>query len=116
VTVTAPAEKHFQALLPRPEPTLPESPYRGLVPFTEEDTDFFFGRDADRKLIAANLRTSRLTILYGASGVGKSSLLGAGVMPDLRDQIRANVEEHGRPRFVVAAFNAWREKSLIRAV
>jgi hypothetical protein len=116
VTTAIPFETRFAPLPERPQPRLPESPYRGLVPFTEQDTDFFFGRDADRKLIAANLRTSRLTILYGASGVGKSSLLRAGVIPDLRDQIRANVEDRGRPRFVVAAFSAWREKELIPAV
>src|SRR5258705_6331118 len=63
------------------DPMRPTSPYRGLAPFedTELDELFFFGRERDRKVIAANLVASRLTVLYGPSGVGKSSALGAGV-------------------------------------
>lgn len=59
------------------------SPYVGLVPFMEEDADLFFGREAETRLIIANLFSSPLTILYGMSGVGKSSILRAGVIPQL---------------------------------
>jgi len=55
-----------------------------LEPYTEADRDYFFGRDGDRRVIAANLLVAPLTVLYGSSGVGKSSLLRAGVAPDLR--------------------------------
>jgi hypothetical protein len=60
-------------------------PYRGLAPFEDSETDarLFFGRERERRLILANLMASRLTVLYGASGVGKSSLLGAGVAHEL---------------------------------
>jgi hypothetical protein len=61
-------------------------PYRGLVPYTDRDARFFFGRDVERQLIIANLYTARLTILYGMSGVGKSSLLEAGVVHELQQQ------------------------------
>lgn len=60
-------------------------PYVGLDPFQEADHEFFFGRDRERQVVAVNLLSSSLTILYGASGVGKSSLLMAGVMPYLRE-------------------------------
>lgn len=60
------------------------SPYRGLEPFDEQDAAFFFGRERDSLLITASLFASRLTLLYGASGVGKSSVLRAGVLPRLR--------------------------------
>src|SRR4029453_5644549 len=43
-----------------------------------------FGRDADAELVVANLLAARLTLLFGESGVGKSSLLHAGVAPRLR--------------------------------
>ena len=64
----------------------PRAPYRGLAPFTESDADAqrFFGRDEEVRIIAANLVASRLTILYGPSGVGKSSLLRAGAIHRLR--------------------------------
>jgi hypothetical protein len=54
-------------------------PYVGLVPYKAEDAPLFFGRDRERRVITANLEASRLTLLYGESGVGKSSLLNAGV-------------------------------------
>ena len=54
---------------------IPPAPYKGLVPYTEEDAALFFGRDAERSIIIANLRSSRFTLLYGPSGVGKSSVV-----------------------------------------
>ena len=43
----------------------------------------FFGREREREIITANLLASRLTVLYGPSGVGKSSVLRAGVVRQL---------------------------------
>ena len=59
-------------------------PYKGLGSYTEADREYFFARDSFRDLVAANLMANRLTVLYGPSGVGKSSLLQAGVIPLLR--------------------------------
>ena len=64
------------------------SPYKGLMPYTEADAAFFFGRDAEREVIIANLRAARLTLLYGESGVGKSSVLGAGVCAPVTPALR----------------------------
>src|SRR3954467_2138361 len=62
------------------------SPYKGLAPFddTELDAQLFFGRERERDLVVANVLANRLTVLYGPSGVGKSSLLRAGVAQRLR--------------------------------
>jgi WD40 repeat protein len=64
----------------------PPTPFKGLAPFqdTELDAQLFCGRDREREVIVANLLASRLTVLYGASGVGKTSLLRAAVTPALR--------------------------------
>lgn len=64
----------------------PATPFKGLAPFqdTELDAELFCGRDREREVIVANLLASRLTVLYGASGVGKTSLLRAAVTPALR--------------------------------
>lgn len=62
------------------------SPYRGLEPFDEGDAAYFFGRERETRLIAASLFAAPLTLLYGPSGVGKSSVLRAGVLPQLRER------------------------------
>lgn len=67
-------------------------PYVGLQPFEEADREFFFGRERDQRIIISNLLASPLTILYGSSGVGKSSVLMAGVVPQLhRERLRTPV-------------------------
>jgi WD40 repeat protein len=86
-----------------------EMPYVGLVPYAEEDAPFFFGREPECEIIAANLLASRLTLLYGASGVGKSSLLRAGVAHALREQARDSLAGAGTPESVVVVFSAWRD-------
>lgn len=63
-----------------------KSPYQGLTPYDEADAPFFFGRERETKLITASLFASPLTLLYGASGVGKSSILRAGVLKGLRER------------------------------
>ena len=71
-----------------PEPWRAINPYRGLVALEEQDADFFFGRDREAgeiidKIIAA---PGRLIALVGNSGVGKSSLVQAGVIGSLKRQ------------------------------
>src|SRR5215208_262623 len=79
---------------------LPISPYKGLANYTEHDAALFFGRDREREVIIANLKARRLTLLYGESGVGKSSLLRAGVMADLTEAARRNLADIGTPEHV----------------
>lgn len=89
--------------------TFRDTPYKGLVPYSEEDAPFFFGREAEREIITANLMASRLTLLYGASGVGKSSVLRAGVAHNLHQLAQKNLSERGAPEFGVLVFNSWRD-------
>jgi WD40 repeat protein len=71
-------------------------PYVGLEPYDESHRDYFFGRSAERRLISANALASRLTVLYGASGTGKSSVLRAGAARDLGALSRTSVVVFGR--------------------
>ena len=59
-------------------------PYPGLSAFGPEQADLFFGREADRDAILAQLGRSRLVAVVGSSGSGKSSLLAASVAPAAR--------------------------------
>lgn len=80
------------------------SPYQGLVPFTEKDATFFFGREKESRLIIANLHATPLTILYGPSGVGKSSVLQAGVAYQLNQ----------RDNVIVLVMSNWKRAPLDR--
>jgi hypothetical protein len=82
----------------------PQSPYVGLVPYAEAEAAFFFGRSQEVEIVSANLRSARLTILYGPSGVGKSSLLMAGVVHGLREQARSATDESP---FAVCTVRSW---------
>jgi hypothetical protein len=53
--------------------------YVGLDPFTRRDARYFFGRALDSRVIADNVLTRPITVLYGRNGVGKSSVLNAGL-------------------------------------
>jgi WD40 repeat protein len=76
--------------------SLPDSPYKGLAAFEDSELDalLFFGRERERAAVAANVLANRLTVLYGPSGVGKSSLLYAGVARRLRELSGAPVVVH----------------------
>lgn len=88
---------------------VPRSPYKGLMPYDEADAPFFFGREPDCEIISANLQAARLTVLYGASGVGKSSVLRAGVAHALRQQALEHPTVSGLPEFGVVVYSAWRD-------
>jgi WD40 repeat protein len=90
------------------------APFKGLTYFTEADHEIFFGRNAERLLLATTLLASRFTVVYGESGVGKSSLLRAGVVHDLRERaLRERAERStdatGRraARFVPVVCSNW---------
>src|SRR5437016_3177551 len=61
-----------------------DSPWPGLASFTEEQSGIFHGRDAEIRDLTRRAERKALTILFGQSGLGKSSLLLAGVFPRLR--------------------------------
>lgn len=81
-------------------------PYVGLQPYLESDRDYFFGRERDQRVISSNLYAAPLTVLYGASGVGKSSVLMAGVVPVLR----------AKPRTAVVIFREWQRSDFLDAL
>ncbi|MDY0061573.1 MAG: serine/threonine-protein kinase [Myxococcota bacterium] len=68
----------------RPGDTVAQNPFRGLLPFRAEDADLFHGRDREIAGLLEKLRSQPLLPLVGASGVGKTSLLLAGLLPALQ--------------------------------
>jgi hypothetical protein len=70
------ARKEAQAVLP-PEP------YKFLDYYTRDDAAIFFGRDLEADLLLSTILAHNLTVFYGRSGTGKTSLLLAKVAPQL---------------------------------
>uniref|UniRef100_UPI00260A54EC nSTAND1 domain-containing NTPase n=1 Tax=Mastigocoleus sp. MO_188.B34 TaxID=3036635 RepID=UPI00260A54EC len=70
---------------------LPNCPYKGLSAFTEEDKNFFFGRDNAIADLVQAVDTQPLVGVIGASGSGKSSLVFAGLVPHLRTTSKVEI-------------------------
>lgn len=90
-----------------PETTAPPNPFVGLVPLNEQNASLLAGRGDEVKILTTNLRAVRLTLVYGASGVGKSSLLRAGVVASLRELANEELNSFGAPSFAVAVISSW---------
>ncbi|NEO50831.1 MAG: hypothetical protein F6K55_44835, partial [Moorea sp. SIO4A3] len=71
-----------------PAPPLDESqnPYRGLKSFDEEHSSLFFGRTLLVEKLEHFVKANPLTVVLGASGSGKSSLVKAGLIPQLKQE------------------------------
>jgi len=71
----------------QPAPPLDASinPYQGLKSFEEDQSELFFGRSEQVKELQDFVKINRFTVVLGASGSGKSSLVKAGLIPRLRD-------------------------------
>ncbi|HSB08412.1 MAG TPA: hypothetical protein VLM38_02790, partial [Blastocatellia bacterium] len=65
-------------------PSSATRPYKFLDYYTEQDAALFFGREQEVDAICSQIRARRSFILHGRSGVGKSSILRAGLMPRLK--------------------------------
>lgn len=61
------------------------NPWKGLHFYTEEDRRLFFGREAEAEDLLRLAQRDILTVLFARSGLGKTSLLRAGVVPRLRE-------------------------------
>ena len=65
---------------------IPPCPYQGLLDFKEEDQYFFFGRETFSQKLLTAVASHALVGVIGASGSGKSSVVFAGLIPQLRRQ------------------------------
>jgi tetratricopeptide (TPR) repeat protein len=63
-----------------------ENPWPGLSAFVEENAHFFHGRDDETAGLLQMVRRRVLTVFLGQSGLGKTSLLQAGLFPQLRQE------------------------------
>ena len=73
------------------EPAAPvvdaENPWPGLLEYRERDRDYFKGRDPEVAELHRRVIAQRTTVLFAASGMGKTSLVRAGLLPRLEAEI-----------------------------
>ena len=62
-----------------------KSPYKFLDSYSKEDRDIFFGRDKEIEELYSRIFESRILIVYGTSGTGKSSLINCGLANKFND-------------------------------
>jgi WD40 repeat protein len=86
-----------------------DSPYFGLDYYQEKFGAWFFGREAEGGKVITNLRAARLTLLHAESGVGKSSLLRAGVAWRMRRLADDTLMRRGTARTVPIVFSSWKD-------
>ena len=63
---------------------MPSYRYPGPRPFEENDINLFFGRERDKKNLLTFINVEPLLVLFAKSGLGKSSLVNAAIIPELR--------------------------------
>ena len=81
-----------------------KNPWPGLAAYDEASQNFFHGRIEDVADLLRSIRQTPLTVLYGKSGLGKSSLLQAGLFPKLR-------QEHFLPVYLHVDFSKMADPS-----
>jgi WD40 repeat protein len=90
-----------------------DNPYFGLDYYEEKYGSWFFGRESEGSKIITNLRAARLTLLHAESGVGKSSLLRAGVTWRMRKLADDNFARRGTARSVPIVFSSWKDDPVL---
>ncbi|MEO0433950.1 MAG: hypothetical protein AAF151_19880 [Cyanobacteria bacterium J06656_5] len=63
------------------------SPYKGLKRYNFSDRDYFFGRDALIVRLFEAINQKRFLLIAGASGCGKSSVIRAGLIPEIKSKL-----------------------------
>ncbi|MEG4087720.1 nSTAND1 domain-containing NTPase [Microcoleus sp. POL10_C6] len=88
------------------EDVIPPNPYQGLSAFGEEDADFFFGQEKFVSNLVEVTYKQPLVVVVGPSGSGKSSVVFAGLIPQLRKEGNWLIESFrsGKEPFVQLAF------------
>ncbi len=81
-----------------------DCPYVGLDPFEKTYEEFFFGREQDSRVLADHVMSRRVTVLYGPSGVGKSSVLNVGLPRELGE----------RSLWTIITLRDWQDPSTIQ--
>ncbi|HEY7556365.1 MAG TPA: hypothetical protein VIH18_16305 [Candidatus Binatia bacterium] len=110
-----------RAQIPIEDRTTAENPWPGLRSYDEEEQDFFYGRSGETLELFRLVRRDVLTVFFGISGIGKSSLLKAGLFPMLRGEgllpirLRLNLADPD-PQFAADVIRAFEDDATAHAL
>ena len=66
--------------------TVDKNPWIGLLSYGIKDANSFFGRDNEIETLCASIKQNYSNVIYGKSGMGKTSLINAGLIPKLSNE------------------------------
>jgi len=93
----------------------PINRYPGLKPFDSFSSSIFFGRDETIAELLASVLMNNLTVIFGKSGYGKSSLINAGLVPYLKNLNDGDIQYH--PIIIrLGTFNPFNSKKITTRV
>ena len=89
------------------------NPYRGLEAFEQADADDFYGRDRRSARWSRSSSTNALLVVVGPSGIGKSSVVKAGLLPALAGRGDSRLRPGWSPRWCPGETHSssWRRRS-----
>jgi hypothetical protein len=82
-----------------PELLADPRPYRGILPFDDAHSEFYFGRNPEIERLATRLQQERMVAVLGASGSGKSSLVRSGLYTKCAEEISHGIRGWQRIAF-----------------
>ncbi len=68
--------------------------YPGVIPFKKEQENIFFGRDHDIENLYQSVFQNKCTVIFGKSGIGKSYVINAGLLPKIDKKNESNEENY----------------------
>ncbi len=83
--------------------------YPGIHPFSPQDQALFFGRETDQENLFTAILLNQITVIIGRSGIGKSSLINAGLLPKIEKEV--NQKENDKRNFLLLHIRAGNHKN-----
>jgi WD40 repeat protein len=92
-----------------------KNPFKFLDSFTKDDREIFFGRDREIEELHSRVFESKVLVVYGTSGTGKSSLINCGLANRLSDSDWLPVSIRRGTNINLSLFEALAKNALTRA-
>jgi len=90
--------------------------YPGIMPFSEKDHGVFFGRDNDIERLYHSILLNQCTVIIGKSGIGKTSLIYAGLKPRIEKTVNESKGDNRHFTILPIRVGVWTESEEQRLI